>query len=114
MPLELKRLLISQTLGWLAFFSTTLFFTDFIGQVYTKKMNTTFVILLKISNFSIYFINDSRQFTTENPQLPPIALNSIIITMAQKWAAGVYLLTHSRPPFQLVRDSILIMTKKKM
>ena len=32
MPLELKRLLISQTLGWLAFFSTTLFFTDFIGQ----------------------------------------------------------------------------------
>jgi solute carrier family 45 protein 1/2/4 len=32
MPLELKKLLIAQTLGWLAFFSTTLFFTDFIGQ----------------------------------------------------------------------------------
>jgi hypothetical protein len=33
MPTELKRLLIAQILGWLAFFATSLFFTDFIAQV---------------------------------------------------------------------------------
>lgn len=31
-PKELKRLLICQTIGWLALFSTQLFFTDFIAQ----------------------------------------------------------------------------------
>ena len=33
MPPELSRLFICQTIGWIAFFSTTLFFTDFIAQV---------------------------------------------------------------------------------
>jgi hypothetical protein len=33
MPTELRRLIVCQTLGWLAFFSTQLFFTDFIAQV---------------------------------------------------------------------------------
>ncbi|CAF1016480.1 unnamed protein product, partial [Brachionus calyciflorus] len=32
MPKELTRLLFCNLLGWLAFFSTSLFFTDFIGQ----------------------------------------------------------------------------------
>ena len=38
MPTELKRLIICQTLGWLAFFSTQLFFTDFIAQVIILKI----------------------------------------------------------------------------
>jgi hypothetical protein len=38
MPIEFKRLLFAQILGWLAFFSTTLFFTDFIGQVLKKPI----------------------------------------------------------------------------
>ncbi|RNA35506.1 membrane-associated transporter [Brachionus plicatilis] len=32
MPTELRRLFICQTIGWLAFYSTTLFFTDYIAQ----------------------------------------------------------------------------------
>jgi len=32
-PTEMIRLIIFQTLGWLAFFSTHLFFTDFVAQV---------------------------------------------------------------------------------
>ncbi|CAF0713395.1 unnamed protein product [Brachionus calyciflorus] len=32
MPKELKRLFVCQTIGWLAFYSTTLFFTDYIAQ----------------------------------------------------------------------------------
>lgn len=32
MPQELARLMICQLFAWLAFFSTTLFFTDFIGE----------------------------------------------------------------------------------
>lgn len=33
MPTELNRLYICETLGWLAFYSTTLFFTDFVAHV---------------------------------------------------------------------------------
>jgi hypothetical protein len=33
MPKELNRLYICETIGWLAFYSTTLFFTDFVAHV---------------------------------------------------------------------------------
>lgn len=36
MPVELRRLFVCQTIGWLAFYSTTLFFTDYIAQVIIK------------------------------------------------------------------------------
>lgn len=38
MPTELKRLLVYATIGWMAYFSTTLFFTDYIAQVNFHKI----------------------------------------------------------------------------
>ncbi|RNA27188.1 SLC45A2 [Brachionus plicatilis] len=50
MPRELIRLLVCNLLGWLAFFSTSLFFTDFIGQAiyhgdaYAPQNSTEFAL----------------------------------------------------------------------
>ena len=52
MPKELKRLLICQILGWMANFSISLFFTDFVAQViyknsfYYKKRSNPGIFLL--------------------------------------------------------------------
>ena len=58
MPKELFRLLICQIIGWLALFSTTLFFTDFVAQVVIFFKKTMFFKYLMLFFFQSVYKGD--------------------------------------------------------
>ena len=96
MPNELNKLFICQVIGWIAFFSTTLFFTDFIAQVLKKILScrkfylfVTFNILFK----SIYKGEpaappDSSEFYLYNYGTKMGSLCLIFFSISSSFSAG--------------------------
>ena len=87
MPKELNRLYICETLGWLSFYSTTLFFTDFIAHVswfflYWSWSYSILKLMLTYlrDDFSQFSINNWEQLRiTENGKKVIIILTKLYV-----------------------------------